>query len=52
MSDDFCGCCGRPCRGMWCTQCLSHIAPAGPPFWERTYEFVVGAPCPYQAGAR
>lgn len=48
---DYCGCCGAKCSGMWCERCILHLRPmssryAGP--WTRTYYAWHKEPCPYQ----
>jgi hypothetical protein len=55
---DYCGCCGRECKGEWCADCKAHLrqltlrpglgcALDNAP-WERTYYAQFGEDCPYQ----
>lgn len=53
---DYCGCCGRPYQGRdstFCDDCLKHVAPRAfdKAPWDRTFEAVHKAPCPYQVKA-
>ena len=51
---EYCGCCGRPCRGDWCDDCLAHLRPpqdrgayAYTPAHQRTYFAQYHRSCPF-----
>lgn len=44
---DYCGCCGRPSIGEWCSDCLPHLLPRGREPWARTYSAQHGHDCPF-----